>query len=123
MIPFDYLRNFCSAKLFILVKMKTLLFCIIYFLNLSNSYKIPSKILFLRNRKNLFSTSVISQVKVAESGAALELKDVNLSIGNNDIITKINWSIMPNERWALVGKNGAGKVIIVINSIIIKYLS
>ena len=79
--------------------------------------------MFLRNRKNLFSTSVISQVKVAESGAALELKDVNLSIGNNDIITKINWSIMPNERWALVGKNGAGKVIILINSIIIKYLS
>ena len=50
-------------------------------------------------------------MKVSESGAALEIQGVNLSIGNNDIIGNINWTIMPNERWALVGKNGAGNEI------------
>jgi len=49
-----------------------------------------------------------SAVKHAESGAQLELVNVNLCIGNNDIISDINWNIMAKERWALVGKNGAG---------------
>ena len=49
-----------------------------------------------------------STVKHAESGAQLELVNVNLCIGNNDIISDINWNIMAKERWALVGKNGAG---------------
>lgn len=49
-----------------------------------------------------------SAVKHAESGAQLELVNVNLCIGNNDIISNINWNIMAKERWALVGKNGAG---------------
>lgn len=44
----------------------------------------------------------------SSSGAALELKNVFISIGNNDIISNINWAIMPKERWALVGPNGAG---------------
>lgn len=47
-------------------------------------------------------------VKFSESGAAMEIENVYLSIGNNDIISEINWSIMPKERWALVGRNGAG---------------
>ena len=47
-------------------------------------------------------------VKSPESGAAMQIENVNLCIGNNDIISGINWSIMPKERWALVGKNGAG---------------
>jgi len=47
-------------------------------------------------------------VRDTESGAALELKGVSLAIGANDILTDINWNVMPKERWALVGKNGAG---------------
>lgn len=43
------------------------------------------------------------------SGAALELESVGLSIGNNDILNDIDWKLYPNERWALVGPNGAGK--------------
>ena len=39
----------------------------------------------------------------------MDLENVCISIGNNDIISKINWSIMPRERWGLVGPNGAGK--------------
>ena len=45
----------------------------------------------------------------SSSGAALELEHVAISIGNNDIISNINWTMYPNERWALVGPNGAGK--------------
>lgn len=43
------------------------------------------------------------------SGAALELKGVCVSVGNNDLVSSIDWTIMPNERWAIVGKNGVGK--------------
>ncbi|KAJ1424701.1 ABC transporter [Ochromonadaceae sp. CCMP2298] len=68
----------------------------------------------IRSGSALRSTSssavpVTNKSKSADSGAAMQITDVNLSIGNNDIISKINWTIMPRERWALVGKNGAGK--------------
>ena len=43
------------------------------------------------------------------SGAAIELRDVCISVGNNDIINDVQWTILPNERWGLVGRNGAGK--------------
>lgn len=43
------------------------------------------------------------------SGAAIEITDLRLSIGNNDIMNDVTWSILPRERWALVGNNGAGK--------------
>ena len=65
--------------------------------------------LFSTETKLSVTGSATTQVRVAESGAALELEGVNLSIGNNDILKDINWQIMPLERWALVGKNGAGK--------------
>ena len=47
--------------------------------------------------------------KYASSGAALEMTGVALSVGNADLISDINWTINPLERWALVGQNGAGK--------------
>ena len=47
--------------------------------------------------------------KMAASGASLEMSGVSLSVGNADLISDINWTIMPRERWALVGQNGAGK--------------
>ena len=43
------------------------------------------------------------------SGASLEISNVCLSIGNNDVMTNVNWCVLPRERWALVGPNGAGK--------------
>ena len=44
-----------------------------------------------------------------KSGASIEINKVFISIGNNDILTDINWTIYPRERWALVGRNGEGK--------------
>lgn len=61
------------------------------------------------SKKAIGSSNALKYARISESGAALEIKEVNLSIGNNDIISSIDWTIMPNERWALVGQNGAGK--------------
>ena len=37
------------------------------------------------------------------SGAALEMTAVCISIGNTDVMSEVNWTILPKERWALVG--------------------
>ena len=44
-----------------------------------------------------------------KSGASIEINKVFISIGNNDILKEVNWTIYPRERWALVGRNGEGK--------------
>ena len=43
------------------------------------------------------------------AGAALLLKDVDVGVGDNTLISGLDWSILPNERWAIVGTNGCGK--------------
>ena len=55
------------------------------------------------------SSKAASVMKYSTSGAALEMKSVSLSVGNADLISNIEWTIMPLERWALVGPNGMGK--------------
>lgn len=61
-------------------------------------------------RCSQISDNAIQQRKVrtTDTGAAVQIVAATLSIGNNDLISNINWNIMPKERWALVGKNGAG---------------
>jgi molybdate transport system ATP-binding protein len=39
----------------------------------------------------------------------LEFKNVSVRYGENLILDQINWTIHPNEKWALKGENGAGK--------------
>lgn len=41
--------------------------------------------------------------------ATLMLSDLAVGIADNTLISKLTWSIMPNERWAIVGTNGCGK--------------
>lgn len=43
------------------------------------------------------------------SGAAIEINDIDIWIGSNDILSNIKWTILPYERWAIVGRNGEGK--------------
>lgn len=51
-----------------------------------------------------------SAVKYSDSsGAAIQLSKVSVAIGNNDILNDVNWMVLPNERWAIVGRNGEGK--------------
>lgn len=42
-------------------------------------------------------------------GAALYLNNVAISRGAEPLLKDINWSVQPNERWGIVGVNGAGK--------------
>ena len=56
-------------------------------------------------------TKVSSAVKFSGSnGAALEVSNVCISIGNNDVMSDVNWTILPKERWGLVGPNGTNHV-------------
>lgn len=42
-------------------------------------------------------------------GAALRLTDVAISRGATPLLRDVEWSVMPKERWGIVGINGAGK--------------
>lgn len=42
-------------------------------------------------------------------GAALRLENVAISRGAEPLLKSIDWSVQPNERWGIVGINGAGK--------------
>ncbi|MGN6394636.1 MAG: ATP-binding cassette domain-containing protein [Mucilaginibacter sp.] len=39
----------------------------------------------------------------------VKMNDVFIKYGDKIILNKINWQILPGERWALLGPNGAGK--------------
>jgi len=39
----------------------------------------------------------------------VKMNDVLIRYGDKIILNKINWQILPGERWALLGPNGAGK--------------
>ena len=52
---------------------------------------------------------VAMQSSSDSGGAAIVLRGVDVWAGNNPLILDVNWSVMPNERWALLGGNGCGK--------------
>ena len=41
-------------------------------------------------------------------GAALRLENVAITRGASPLLQNIDWSVQPNERWGIVGVNGAG---------------
>ncbi|GKS14618.1 ABC transporter ATP-binding protein [Paenibacillus chitinolyticus] len=41
--------------------------------------------------------------------AIIELKDVTWKTGNKELLKSVNWTIRPQEHWALLGLNGSGK--------------
>ena len=43
------------------------------------------------------------------SDAAIAIKEFDVWAGSSPLILDVNWQIMPNERWALLGGNGCGK--------------
>jgi ATP-binding cassette subfamily F protein 3 len=43
------------------------------------------------------------------AGAAVVVQDIMISRGATDVLSGVNWRVLPNERWAIVGPNGAGK--------------
>ena len=75
--------------------------------------RIPRKLEMVANptldKDKEISTVASTRRFSSSSGAVMDIKSVCLSIGNNDLISNINWEMMPKERWALVGPNGSGK--------------
>ena len=61
-----------------------------------------------KDRISMPTSTPSSVLFTGTSGAALHYDAVSLSVGNYDIMSNVNWQIMPFERWALVGRNGAG---------------
>ncbi|HEU0206766.1 MAG TPA: ABC transporter ATP-binding protein [Pseudolysinimonas sp.] len=41
--------------------------------------------------------------------AVLELSDLTVVRGGNNILDSVTWSVQPSERWVILGPNGAGK--------------
>jgi molybdate transport system ATP-binding protein len=39
----------------------------------------------------------------------VKMNDVHIKYGEKVILDKVNWQVLPGERWALLGPNGAGK--------------
>ena len=48
-------------------------------------------------------------MQMASGGAAIAIKNYDVWAGSSPLVLDVNWSIMPNERWALLGGNGCGK--------------
>ena len=55
-------------------------------------------------------------------GAALLLDDVAISRGAEPLLKNIEWSVQPNERWGIVGINGAGKICNVISWMVVSVI-
>lgn len=70
----------------------------------------PERTLCLQDVISASSSGFSSAVQFSgSSGAALDLRKVSVSVGNNDLIRDIEWTVMPFDRWAIVGQNGVGK--------------
>jgi molybdate transport system ATP-binding protein len=44
-----------------------------------------------------------------EGGILVQMQGVNVAYGGVQVLSEIDWTVRPGERWALLGPNGAGK--------------
>ncbi len=63
--------------------------------------------------ENAIDTEIIKRLLGNHVGSyhqkIVEFRSVTVKYGENLILDRINWTIFPNEKWALKGENGAGK--------------
>jgi molybdate transport system ATP-binding protein len=63
--------------------------------------------------ENQIDTEIINRLLVKEEGEnfrkVVELRDISIKYGDKKILDGVDWTILPNEKWALKGENGAGK--------------
>ncbi len=52
---------------------------------------------------------ILQRHQPASFETIVRMEDVRVKYGENVILDQINWTIKPNEKWALLGHNGAGK--------------
>ncbi|SKA07907.1 molybdate transport system ATP-binding protein [Chitinophaga eiseniae] len=53
--------------------------------------------------------AILQQHQPATFETIVKMEDVRVKYGENTILDQINWTVKPNEKWALLGHNGAGK--------------
>jgi len=41
--------------------------------------------------------------------SVLDIQDVKLTLGHNEILRRVSWRILPGQHWAVLGANGSGK--------------
>jgi len=59
---------------------------------------------------NEYLKSLLNTVKIKPAYKFIvKMNNVHVKYGDKVILDKINWQIVPGERWALLGPNGAGK--------------
>ena len=51
----------------------------------------------------------LAAAAAVDGGAAVSIEGLDVWAGSALLIQGVDWSIMPNERWALLGSNGCGK--------------
>lgn len=81
--------------------------------HISSSKKIPSRSL-IRGFQNYHN----SLRKADNEAPVIEMKNVSIRYGENQILDQVNWTVLPGEKWNIRGPNGAGKstLISLINS-------
>lgn len=52
---------------------------------------------------------IVQQHQPASFHTIVRMEDIRVKYGENVILDQINWTVKPNEKWALLGHNGAGK--------------
>jgi molybdate transport system ATP-binding protein len=69
--------------------------------------------LFLKNDADQVDNEELKKLLNTDARAAYEyivkMNKVHIKYGDKVILDKIDWQILPGERWALLGHNGAGK--------------
>lgn len=58
---------------------------------------------------DLHELKLLGQKPDASFTTIISMENVNIRYGEKQILSNINWKVMPGERWALLGPNGAGK--------------
>ena len=75
----------------------------------ADAYHAEEKILGITEPDEEEIVSLLSTRKSLHYNTIVQMKDVVIRYGDKTILDHINWTILPGERWALVGHNGAGK--------------
>ncbi|RAJ10662.1 molybdate transport system ATP-binding protein [Chitinophaga skermanii] len=73
------------------------------------AHETEHKTLTLTSAEENVLQKLITQAPTYNFQQIVHMENVHVQYGSNVILDDINWTILPNEKWALLGPNGAGK--------------
>jgi len=75
-----------------------------------STQRAPLELRWLSKRFTMLAAGASYEVQYGDTaGAALAVRNTMLSRGSADILMDVNWRVMPDEHWAIVGPNGETK--------------